>query len=139
MIADKQVASFVFDKSVIPATLIEAVKKSGHDTAIKIPLYFNMIDSDTEFQPWIVDDHRYHHPAGISHFEDEGAETAEAPDQHHEHEHDDHHVEDGTKKVMNHGGIHPPGKHQVKTLQEILNHGGIHPPGVASFLIVELT
>jgi hypothetical protein len=141
-IAGHDVASFVFDRSTIPNSLIEAVRKSGHSTAIKIPFYFNMVDAVTQFQPWIIDDHRYQPSVGWSHFE------AESQDHDHDHDHDH---EDGALKVinnhggihppgsmmlgnniMNHGGIHPPGKRGWR------NHGGIHPPGVTSFLIVEL-
>lgn len=139
VIDGRQAASFIFDRRSLPQNLIDAVQKSGHGTALKIPFYFNFLDTNTGFQPWIIDDHRYEQPVGRSHFEHD-----------HDHGHDHEDIDLGSAKVENHGGIHPPGISDAGS--SFLNHGGIHPPGrsfywthggihppgVTSFLIVEL-
>lgn len=128
----QEFAVFNFDREDIPKSLSKAIANSGHASALKIPFYFNIVDSEMGFQPWLIDDHRYELSVGARHFRNDRHEHE------HDHDHDDDHEHKHSvwHKMLNHGGIHPPGNNLAYLGNR--THGGIHPPGVASFLIVEL-
>lgn len=137
------IVSFDFDLDAAKADpTANAISKSDHNTAFKVPFMFNFVDKHVNAPPWTFDDHRYELSHGIvEHF------TSHRDDHHdddHDHDHENPPIAhlklfthggihpDDMPKLFAHGGIHPDDAGHGRT------HGGIHPPGVASFVIVEL-
>lgn len=132
------IISFDFDVNAAKTgPTANAIKKSGHPTAFKVPFVFNLIDKYVGAPPWTFDDHRYEPSHGI---------VEHISSHSHDHNHDREVTPISNLKLFTHGGIHP------EEMSSLFTHGGIHPddaghgrthggihPEVASFVIVELS
>jgi hypothetical protein len=137
-IAGKTIAtSFVIDSTVArQSPLAKAIGACEHNGALRIPIYYNLIDDAGGFPQAVIDDHRF---PSVSQFDNRAGSGDHDHDHDHEHEHE-HDI--AAKKITNHGGAHPPtSARMIDSLTRIngfRTHGGAHPPGIASYIVVEL-